>query len=117
MPTNLPLLRTEPILLDIARQKNPIGILFSHEITNFVDEGHSVLVTVRKPDSSLVQYRCQYLVAADAGKVSHLKLGIKMEGPTNLACMASTHFRADLSSYHTGKSNIVIKDSDQLTLC
>lgn len=102
MPTNLPLLRLEPILLDIARQKNPLGVLFSHYVEDFVDQGDEVVLTVRKPDSSVFEQRCRFLVAADAGKLSHKILGIDMQGLTNLACMASTHFKADLSKYHNG---------------
>jgi 2,4-dichlorophenol 6-monooxygenase len=106
LSSNLPLLRLEPILRNIAEQRNPGRVLFNHSITNFTDDGDNVIVTVEQPDGNSLQYRAQYVVCADGGKLSTPKLGIKMEGPTGLVDFVSTHFKADLSEYWDGKLEV-----------
>jgi 2,4-dichlorophenol 6-monooxygenase len=102
--SNLPLLRLEPILRQSAEERNPGKILFGHGVEDFEEKEDHVLVTVQQPDGQIVQYRAQYVVAADAGKLSRPKLGINMEGPTKIVDFVSTHFKADLSDYWDGKS-------------
>lgn len=99
LSSNLPLLRLEPILRKLAEDRNPGHVLFSHSVTDFSDEGDCVVVTVEQPDGNSVQYRAQYVVCADGGKLSTPKLNINMEGVTGLVDFVSTHFKADLSEY------------------
>ncbi|KAI9742378.1 MAG: hypothetical protein M1818_003911 [Claussenomyces sp. TS43310] len=99
LSSNLPQIRLEPELRKIAEERNPGRILFNHAVADFEDKDDSVLVTVDKPDGTTVQYRAQYVIAADAGKLSTPKLGINMEGPTGLVDFVTTHFKADLSEY------------------
>lgn len=96
---NLPLLRLEPIFRKLAEDRNPGKVLFNHQVTDFVDDGNSVLVTVLDPDGKETKYRCQYLVGADGGRFVGPKLGVVMEGPKGIADMVSIHFSADLSEY------------------
>jgi 2,4-dichlorophenol 6-monooxygenase len=95
----------EPLLRKLAENRNPGHILFSHSVTDFSEEGDNVIVTVEQPDGNSIQYRAQYVVCADGGKLSTPKLGINMEGPTGLVDFVSTHFKADLSEYWDGKLN------------
>jgi 2,4-dichlorophenol 6-monooxygenase len=111
LSSNLPLLRLEPVLRKIAEERNPGRILFNNFVADFVDKDGSVLVTVQQPDSSSVQYRAEYVVCA-GGKLSTPKLGINMEGPTGLVDFVSTHFKADLSEYWDGKSELPLIPMD-----
>jgi 2,4-dichlorophenol 6-monooxygenase len=99
LPSNLPLLRSEPIFRAIAEQNNPGKILFSHSVIDFQDEGDSVIVHVESGDGRQLTYRAQYLFGADGGKTTVPKLGIEMEGPKKLRQMLSAHFKCDLSQY------------------
>jgi 2,4-dichlorophenol 6-monooxygenase len=105
---NLPLLRSEPIFRKLAEERNPGRVLFSHTVTELEDKGGYVLVTVQGPNGTTQDYHAQYVVAADGGKLSAAKLGVKMEGPTGLVDFVSTHFRADLSKYWDGGSRQTI---------
>lgn len=96
---NLPLFRLEPILRQLAEQKNPGKVLFGHQLVDFVDEGASVVATVVDEAGKQSVYRCKYLIGADGGRTIGNKLGVKMEGPRNITDMVSVHFSADLSEY------------------
>jgi 2,4-dichlorophenol 6-monooxygenase len=74
-------------------------ILFEHTVTNFVDAGDSVLVTVKDSEGNELNYRCQYLIGADGGRCIGPKIGVVMEGPRGIIDMVSVHFTADLSEY------------------
>ncbi|KAF2809360.1 uncharacterized protein BDZ99DRAFT_463196 [Mytilinidion resinicola] len=95
---NLPQIRLEPLLKKIAESRNPGNVRFSHNVVDFVDEGDSVLVTV-EANGQQTQYRAQFLVGADGGKLVNEKIGAVLEGPSGIADMVSTHFSADLSEY------------------
>jgi 2,4-dichlorophenol 6-monooxygenase len=112
LSSNIPLLRLEPILRKLAKDRNPGRILFSHAVTDLEDNGHKVVVTVQQPDGSTLKYHAQYVVCADGGKLSTPKLGINMEGPTGLVDFVSTHFKADLSEYWDGKLESSLLDSE-----
>ncbi|CZR68761.1 uncharacterized protein PAC_18660 [Phialocephala subalpina] len=99
LPSNLPLLRSEPIFRAIAEQKNPGKVLFGHTVTDFTDQGDSVIVHVQTKDDKQITYRAQYVVGADGGKTVGPKLGIEMDGPTKLRQVTSVHFKADVSEY------------------
>lgn len=96
---NLPLFRLEPILKKLAERRNPGKVLFGHQVLDFVDEGSSVAVKASDELGNTSSYRCKYLIAADGGRTIGPKLGVKMEGPTNITDMVSVHFSADLSEY------------------
>ena len=99
LSANLPLLRLEPILRDLATKKNFGRVLFGYNVTSFVDDGGSVLVTVQDPTGKESKYRSQYLVGADGGRSIGPKIGVQMEGPTGITDLVSVHFGADLSEY------------------
>ena len=96
---NVPLFRLEPILRQLAEDKNPGKILFGHRMVDFTDEGASVAVKVIDNTGAETVYRCQYLIGADGGRTVGPNLGIKMEGPRDITDMVSVHFSADLSEY------------------
>jgi 2,4-dichlorophenol 6-monooxygenase len=103
--SNLPLLRLEPILRQIAEKRNPGRVLFNTKVEDFEEIDDRVIVTVQMPDETTIKYRAQYVVACDGGKISTSKLGINMEGMTGILDFVSTHFKADLSDYWDGMSN------------
>lgn len=99
-PTNLPLSRSEPIWRKVAEDRNPGNIRFSHKVVDFSQNDDHVDVHVQGPDGRTKIYRAQYVVAAEGGKgIVRPKLGIEMEGPTNIVDVVSVHFKADLSKY------------------
>jgi len=67
LPSNLPLLRSEPILQAHAEKHNPSKILFNHKVVDFKDEGDAVLVHVETGDGRQLVYRAHtYLVPMEA---------------------------------------------------
>lgn len=103
LSSNLPLIRSEPILKKLAEERNPGKVLFSHEVLGFTEQPDGVLVDVRDSAGETRTYRAQYLIGADGGKTIGSKIGVKMEGPTQIVDFVSTHFKADLSEYWDGK--------------
>ena len=83
----------------MAEERNPGRTLFSHNVSDFIDESHSVLVTVQDSNGIQVQYRCQYLIGADGGRFVGPKIGVQMEGPKGITDMVSIYFKANLSEY------------------
>jgi 2,4-dichlorophenol 6-monooxygenase len=93
------LVRLEPILRDLAEKRNPGRILFGHNVSDFVDTGDEIFVTVQDEDGIETKYQCQYLIGADGGRFVGPKLGIVLEGPKDITDMVSIYFKADLSEY------------------
>ncbi|KIW56396.1 hypothetical protein PV05_05061 [Exophiala xenobiotica] len=106
LPTNLPLLRSEPILRAIAESHNPGKVLFQHTVTDFEEQEDCVLVHVSNKDGTQYTYRTTYLVGADGGKTIGPKIGVEMQGPKGLRKIVSTHFKADLSEYWDDRTGI-----------
>lgn len=96
---NLPLCRMEPILRQIAEERNPGNIRFGHSVVDFQDLGSHVVVQVQGPTGSVSTYRSRYLVGADGGRMVGPNIGIVMEGRTEISDMVSVHFGANLSEY------------------
>ncbi|KAJ5174154.1 uncharacterized protein N7482_000031 [Penicillium canariense] len=99
MPSNLPLLFSEPIFRAAAEKRNPGKILFGHTVTDFKDEGDHVMVNVQSKEGDFKLYRAKYLIGADGGKSVGPKIGVQMVGPTGIRQISSIHFKADLSKY------------------
>ena len=87
------------MLRKLATEKNPGRVLFSHNVTSFVDEGTSVLVHVKDADGKETSYRAQYMFGADGGRTIGPQIGVTMEGPTGMTDIVSVHLGADLSEY------------------
>lgn len=102
LSSNLPLVRAEPVFRQIAEERNPDGVLFNHQVLDFVEHDDHIVVTVKDSDGKLTTYRTQYLVGADGGKTVGPKIGAQMEGPRNLVDFVSVYFKADLSEYCDG---------------
>jgi len=102
LSTNLPLIRSEPIFRRLAEERNTGRVLFGHNVVDFEDSGDSVTVEVHTPENSVKRFRAQYVVGADGGKFVGPKVGVRMEGPTDLVDMVGVHFKADLSEYADG---------------
>ncbi|KAH0848104.1 aromatic ring hydroxylase [Fonsecaea pedrosoi] len=96
---NLPLCRMEPILRQLAEERNPGRIRFGHTVVDFHDNGDIVEVIVQDATGNLSTYRTRYLIGADGGRFVGQKMGVTMQGPTGITDMVSVHFGADLSQY------------------
>ncbi|KAE8366462.1 FAD binding domain-containing protein [Aspergillus caelatus] len=99
LSTNLPLIRLEPVFRQVAEERNPGRILFSHSVQHISEQSDGVIVTVKASDGSIATYRAQYLIGADGGKLVGPQMGVEMEGPANIVKFASAYVRADLSKY------------------
>jgi 2,4-dichlorophenol 6-monooxygenase len=102
LSSNLPLIRSEPVLRKIAEERNLGKVLYGHGVVSFEELPDEVLVTTQDVHGNPTLYSCQYLVGADGGKTVGPKIGVKMEGQTKLVDFVSTHFKADLSQYWDG---------------
>lgn len=108
MPTNLPLIHSEPIFRRIAEELNPSSIRFGHNVTSFTQTQDHVLVQIEAVATGVRStYRAQYLYGADGGKTVGTALGIEMQGPKAVRQMISTHFRADISTYWDDEACII----------
>ncbi|KAI1502341.1 FAD binding domain-containing protein [Biscogniauxia marginata] len=100
LSSNLPLIRLEPILRDEAEARNPGRILFNHNVVSFKESDDSVTVdAINRTTGSKVQYVADYVIAADGGKTVGPALGVKFDGPRDIADVTGVHFKADLSKY------------------
>lgn len=106
LPTNLPLLRLEPIMRKEAEARNPGKVLFSHNVTGYEDKGDHVIVSYEDDKGVAKTLKTQYLVGADGGKTVGKILGVKMEGVTNIRRVVSAHFKADLSQVWDDRTGI-----------
>ncbi len=105
---NLPQLRLEPLLREHAERSPLAKVRFNTELLSFEQDAGGVTSTVRDGASGETYLvRSQYLIAADRGRTSGPTLGIKLEGPTGLVDMVSTHFSADLSPYIDDDSPLI----------
>jgi len=99
-PTHITQMSLEPILRDIAEQRNPDKVLFSHELIQFKQDANGVTATIKNLDTeALFQVQADYLLGADAGKTVGPAIGVNMIGPTRMLGRVSVHFAADLSQY------------------
>ncbi|WP_029891667.1 FAD-dependent monooxygenase [Polycyclovorans algicola] len=105
---NLPLIRLEPVLRQFA-EKNPIGSLrFSHELLSFEQDADGVTSRVKNlKTGEEFEVRSQYLVGADRGRTIGPKLGIELQGATNLIDMVATHMSADFSKHIDDDSPLI----------
>lgn len=105
---NLPQMRLEPILREFAEKSPRAKVLFGHELMSFEQDDAGVTSIVKDLQSGEeFQVRSQYLCGADRGRTINPKLGIELQGPSNLVDMVSTHMTADLSKYITDDSPLI----------
>lgn len=98
--TNYPQIRLEPLLREHADKRAPDSLHFGRELVSFeqTDDGIDAVVLVHETQETYTVH-ADYMVAADGGKTIGPALGVKMEGPSGILDMVSTHFTADLSEY------------------
>ncbi|MFI1098724.1 FAD-dependent monooxygenase [Streptomyces sp. NPDC020917] len=104
LPVKLPQLRLEPILRRQAEERNPGGVLFSHELVSFTDEGDKVVAEIRDLDSgALRRVAARYVIAADGGRTLGPQVGVRMQGVDKMVDVTTAYFSADLSPWwHEG---------------
>ncbi len=95
--TMLPQIRLEPLLRARAEASPLATVRFGATVTDVVVGPDDVVLTVAADDGTTTQVRGQYAVAADGGRTVADRLGVAMEGPTDLVDMVSAHFTGDLS--------------------
>lgn len=90
----------EPVLRRHAEERNPDGILFGHEVSDWSEDADGITATIAPRDGSAsFTVRAQYVVGADGGRTVGPRLGIELAGPDPFVNMVSVHFSADLSPY------------------
>ncbi len=105
---NLPQMRLEPILREFAEKAPRAKVLFAHELMRFEQDDKGVTSVVKNLQTGEeFEVRSQYLCGADRGRTINPKLGIELQGPSNLVDMVSTHMTADLSKYITDDSPLI----------
>lgn len=104
LPVKLPQLRLEPILRRQAEERNPGGVLFSHELVSFTDAGDKVVAEIRDLASGQVRrVVARYVIAADGGRTLGPQLGVRMQGVDKMVDVTTAYFSADLSPWwHEG---------------
>lgn len=101
-PTHITQMSLEPILKEMAEERNPGRVLFSHELISFTQTADGIDAIVRNLTTNEdFQVHTEYLFAADAGKTVGPNIGVNMIGPSRMDTRVSVHFRADLSNYIT----------------
>jgi 2,4-dichlorophenol 6-monooxygenase len=106
--TNLPQLRLEPLLRQVAEERAPGKVLFHHELVEWSQDQDAVTATIlNRKTNEKITVRAKYMIAADGGKSVGPKLGVKMEGPTGLVDMVSVYFKADLSKWMGESPNLI----------
>jgi 2,4-dichlorophenol 6-monooxygenase len=100
LPSNLSQMRLEPLLRGNAERRAPGRLRFGHELAEFTDEGDRITaLIVDRETGERHTVRAKYLIGADGGKTVGPALGVRLEGPTGLAGVATLHFSADLSAW------------------
>ncbi len=97
--TNLPQIRSEPLLRGIAEQRAPGRVRYGHELLDWVEESGHIVATVRDAQGDTTTVAAKYLVAADGGRTVVPKLGIRLEGWPSFHHVTTVHFSADLSRW------------------
>lgn len=100
LSNNFPQFRFEPLLRKHAEERKQGKLLFSHELTSFSQDSKGVKAVVKNLETGEeMTVNAGYMIGADGGKTVGKTLGVKMEGPTGILNMVSTHFTADLSKW------------------
>jgi 2,4-dichlorophenol 6-monooxygenase len=97
---NLPQIRLEPILRELAEKRASESIRWQHKFLSLVEDEDGVTSTIERSGSKRLFIRSKYVVAADGGRTIGAQLGVEMEGLKKLSTSTSTHFEADLSEYY-----------------
>lgn len=97
-PTNIPQVRLEPVLAQIAEERSSGRVLFQHEFVSLEQDDTGVTTVVRDLERDEdIEVRCQYVIAADAGKTVGPAVGIKVVGGRFPLDFVGVWFSADLS--------------------
>jgi 2,4-dichlorophenol 6-monooxygenase len=97
---NLPQIRLEPLLRQLAEDKAPQSIHFDHTVTEISQDSDGVTALVENNVSDeIFRVRAQYAIGADAGRLVGPTFGVQLEGPTGLLDMVGVHFSANLSPW------------------
>ncbi len=97
---NYPQLRLEPLLREHAERRGPNRLLFQREVKGLEQAASGVTCTVHDHATGKEStIRARYVIGADGGKTVGGLVGVKMQGPTGLLDMVTTHFKANLSTW------------------
>ncbi|MGH3670746.1 MAG: FAD-dependent monooxygenase [Pseudonocardiaceae bacterium] len=99
----------EPLLVQHARQRQPDGVLFGHELVDFDSDEDGITATVINLDGEPLSVRATYLIGADGGKTIGNALGVRMLGSPTFLDWVSLHVRADFSELIPYDDAVVIR--------
>jgi len=86
----------EPLLKEVAESTPNVTVRFGCELTDFVQDGEGVGLSVKSPEGAQQTIRASYLVGCDGGKSTVRKtLGIKLEGQGNIRATRQICFRSE----------------------
>src|SRR6266436_2044809 len=86
----------EPVLKEIAESALKVTVRLGGELTDFVQDGEGVSLSVKSPDGAQQTIRASYLVGCDGGKSTVRKThGIKLEGQGNIRATRQICFRSE----------------------
>lgn len=86
----------EPLLKEVAESTPNVTVRFACELTDFIQDGNGVNISVKSLDDTRQTIRSGYLVGCDGGKSTVRKtLGIKLEGQGNIRATRQICFRSE----------------------
>ncbi|MEV0292116.1 FAD-dependent monooxygenase [Nocardia sp. NPDC050710] len=97
--TNLPQIRSEPLLRKAAEDRAPGRLRYGVELMDWTEDADGILATVRDTAGETSTVRARYLIAADGGRTIGPKLKMRMEGWPKFHQVTTVHFSADLSRW------------------
>ncbi|MQY25785.1 FAD-dependent monooxygenase [Nocardia aurantia] len=97
--TNLPQIRSEPLLRKAAERRAPGRIRYGHELVDWTEHEDRLVATVRDAAGGTHTVAAKYLIAADGGRTVGPRLGVRFDGWPKFHHVTTVHFSADLSRW------------------
>lgn len=104
----VPQIRLEPLLAKRAKELNPDGLRYGAELTDLEErDGCVTLKVLDRKTGATEEVLAQYVIAADGGRFTTDKLGIKWLGERDILDMVTVHLRAPIRARHPDPRNFI----------
>lgn len=104
----LPQIRLEPILKKRALELNPSGIFYHHEVDGVEEKDGHVVVHYRDcradGEAPLKSISATYVLGCDGGRALANRVGISMNGESDIVDMVTAHIRSPISKHRPDPS-------------
>ncbi|WP_280254623.1 FAD-dependent monooxygenase [Nocardia wallacei] len=97
--TNVPQIRSEPLLRTAAEQRAPGRVRYGCELVEWAERDDRIVATVRDADGARHTVTAEYLIAGDGGRTLGPSLGVRFDGWPRFHHVTTVHFTADLSRW------------------